>query len=110
MSSPKSLWNGFFVMLVGIILSVLLMATVGQLGDRTISTIVDDGPMDMINADWQSSFEKVYTFQTFLFISCLFPALIGIVIFILSSVRRQKYDTYEGGNQMPQIDYSRGYK
>ena len=110
MSSPSSLWNGFFIMIAGILVSVLLMATIGQIGDKMITTMLDINVLNAFNPEWAGSFDKIYTFQSFLFIVCLMPGFFGIIIYILSAVRRQKYDTYENGGQMPQIDYSRGYK
>ena len=52
MSSPSSLWNGFFVMIVGILVSVLLMATVGQIGDKTITTLVNIDVLTSYNPEW----------------------------------------------------------
>ena len=104
MSQPTSLWNGFAVMSVGIILSLMLMATIGQIGDRTITTLVDIGAFE-VNADWAAENDKIYTFQSLLFLCCSMPGLFGIIIFILSAVRRQKYEI----QQEPQIDFTPQY-
>ena len=88
-------------MLAGLAISLMLMATMGQLGDRAITILADIG-MFAVNADWAESISSVYTFQSFLFFLCALPAIMGIIVFILSAVRRQRYDI----QQEPQIDFS----
>lgn len=92
-------------MLAGIAISLMLMATIGQVGDRTITILADIG-MFAVSADWGKSISSVYTFQSFLFFLCALPAISGIVIFILSAVRRQRYDI----QQEPQIDFTPQYE
>ena len=101
MSSPRSLFNSFTVLVAGLALSLMLMATVGAIGDRSITILTDIG-MFAVNADWAESTDSVYTFQSFLFFLCALPAISGIAIFILSAVRRQRYDVQE----QPQIDFT----
>lgn len=101
MSQPRSLFNGFLVMFSGIAISLMLIATVGQIGDKTITILTDIG-MFAVNADWAESINSVYTFQSYLFFLCALPAISGIAIFILSAVRRQRYDVQE----QPQIDFT----
>lgn len=101
MSQPRTLFNGFLIMFIGIATSLMLMATLGQLGDRAI-TIMGDIGMFAVNADWAESISSVYTFQSILFFLCALPAICGIAIFILSAVRRQRYDI----QREPQIDFT----
>ena len=101
MSAPRTLFNSFTVLVAGLALSLMLMATVGQIGDRSI-TILSDIGIFAVNDDWAESIESVYTFQSILFFLCALPALSGLVIFILSAVRRQRYDI----QQEPQIDFT----
>lgn len=104
MSAPRTLFNGFTILVAGIALSLMLMATVGQIGDRSI-TILSEIGIFAVNDDWAESIESVYTFQSILFFLCALPAISGITIFILSAVRRQRYDVQE----QPQIDYTSEY-
>ena len=99
MSQPTSLWNGFIIMSVGIMLSLMLISTTGQIGDRSITTLVDIGAFD-VNPDWADSNDNIYTMQSLLFFCCSMPGVFGIIIFILSAVRRQKYETTQ------EIDYT----
>lgn len=96
-------------MVMSIILSVLLMATLGQIGDRFLTVMIDDVGVTAINSDWASSFNMVYTMQSLLFIVCILPGIFGMVVFILAAVRRQRYTTFEG-TQEPQIDYTQQYQ
>lgn len=89
-------------MFVGIAISLLLIATVGQIGDRTITILVEDVKAFEVNEDWAANIDKIYTMQSFLFFLCALPSLIGITVFILSAVRRQRYDVL----QEPQVDYT----
>ena len=106
MSDSKSLIDGFLVMVTGIVLSVLLMATLGQIGDRFLTTMIDDVGVTAINQDWAPGFNMVYTMQSILFIVCILPGIFGVVVFILAAVRRQRYTTFEE----PQIDYTQQYQ
>lgn len=101
MSEPRTLFNSFTVLIAGLAISLMLMATIGQVGDRTITILADIG-MFAVNEDWGESISSVYTFQSFLFFLCALPAIGGIIIFILSAVRRQRYDI----QQEPQIDFT----
>lgn len=96
-------------MVVGIILSIFLMATLGQIGDRFLTVMIDDVGVTAINQDWASSFNTVYTMQSLLFILCILPGIFGMVVFILAAVRRQRYTTFEGAKE-PQIDYTQQYQ
>lgn len=101
MSAPSTLFNSFIIMFVGVAISLMLMATIGQIGDRTITILADIGMFE-VSPDWGESISSVYTFQSFLFFLCALPAISGVVIFILSAVRRQRYDA----PQEPQIDFT----
>lgn len=90
MSEPQSLWDGFGVLVVGILFSLCLIATLGQIGDKAITILTDIGMFEY--PEWSESTSSVYTFQSFLFFSCSLPAITGLVIFVLSAVRRQRYD------------------
>lgn len=106
MSSTDSLMDSFLIMITFVILSVMLMVTLGQIGDRFISVLIDDVGATAVNADWSGGFSSMYTMQTFLFVLCCFPGIYGVVVFIIAAVRRQTYDTF----QEPHIDYSQQYK
>jgi len=93
-------------MVVGIVLSILLMATLGQMGDQFLSIMIDDIGVTEINSNWASSFNMVYTAQSLLFIVCILPGIWGVVVFILAAVRRQRYTTFEE----PKIDYTQQYQ
>lgn len=105
MSAPRTLFNSFTVLVAGLALSLMLIVTVGAIGDRTI-TILSDIGMFAVSADWAESTDSVYTFQSILFFLCALPAISGLVIFILSAVRRQRYDVQE----QPQIDFTPQYE
>jgi len=102
MSQPRTLFNGFIIMFVGVTISLMLMATVGQVGDRTITILVEDVGAFEVNADWAANVDKIYTFQSFLFFLCALPGILGVTTFILSAVRRQRYDI----QQEPQVDFT----
>lgn len=105
MSSPNSLIDSFFLMIAGIVMSVLFMATLGQIGDRIITILIDDVGITAFNPEWAPGFNMVYTAQSILFITCCLPGIYGVVVFILAAVRRQQYDTFVE----PQIDYTQQY-
>lgn len=105
MSQPRSLFSGFLIMFVGIAISLMLIATLGQLGDKAITILADIG-MFAVSADWAESISSVYTFQSFLFFLCALPAISGVVIFILSAVRRQRFDV----EVEPQQDFTAQYE
>ena len=109
MSGSNSLFDGFLVMVAGIVLSVMLMATLGQIGDQFLSIMIDDIGVTAFNPDWASGFNMVYTMQSILFISCILPGIFGVVVFILAAVRRQRYTTFTGTEE-PQIDYTQQYQ
>ena len=104
MTNPRTLFNSFIIMFVGLAISLLLMATIGQVGDITITTLVDIGVFE-VNPDWGATTDTVYTFQSFLFLCCTLPAILGITTFILSAVKRQRYDV----GVEPQIEYTPQY-
>lgn len=102
MSSINSLWDGFLYMITGLLVSVMLMAALGQICDRAINILLGIGDIIKFDAEWAQSFESVYTMQSILFILCCLPGMFGVLVFILAAVRRQKYDTVQ---QQPQIQY-----
>lgn len=105
MSAPRTLFNSFIIMFVGVAISLMLMATIGQVGDRTITILADIGMFE-VSPDWGESISSVYTFQSFLFFLCALPGIMGIIIFILSAVRRQRYDVQQGPEPQIDIDYT----
>lgn len=106
MSSVNSLWDGFLYMVTGVLISVMLMAVLGQIGDKALYLMLDIGSIVEFTPDWAQSFEGVYTMQSLLFILCCLPGMFGVLVFILAAVRRQKYDT----TQQPQIQYYQEYE
>lgn len=86
-------------MFVGIALSLMIMATIGQMGDRTVTILVEDVGIFEVNEDWAANIHQIYTIQNLLFFLSSLPGLVGITIFILTAVRRQRYDVQE-------IDYT----
>jgi len=101
MTQPRTLFDSFLVMFVGLAISLMLIATIGQIGDKALTTLVDIGMFE-VNPDWGATTDTVYTFQSFLFLCCFLPGLLGIIVFILSAVKRQRYDV----GVEPPIDYS----
>lgn len=99
MSQPRTLFEGFQIMFVGIALSLMIMATIGQMGDRTVTILVEDVGIFEVNEDWAANIHQIYTIQNLLFFLSSLPGLVGITIFILTAVRRQRYDVQE-------IDYT----
>ena len=100
MSQPRTLFEGFQIMFIGVFLSLMLIATVGQMGDRTITILIEDVGIFEVNEDWAANIHQIYTIQSLLYLVSSLPGLSGITIFILSAVRRQRYDVSQ------QIDYT----
>lgn len=106
MSSVNSLWDGFLYMITGLLISVMLMAVLGQIGDKALHIMLNIGEIIEFEPEWAQSFEGVYAMQSLLFILCCLPGMFGVLVFILAAVRRQKYDTVQ---QQPQIQYYQEY-
>lgn len=107
MSRPRALFDGFIIMFIGIVLSIFLMMTVGQIGDKIITILVEDVKVFAVSPEWAADAGKIYTMQSFLFFTCLIPALVGIATFILSAVRRQRYERFV---EPPEQDFTAQYE
>jgi len=119
MAEPSSLWNGITAAFFGIIASIILLIAFGFAGEGMVSafettSVIPAGSIYNVSAPWDMAYTDVSFYMSLLYIVCIAPALIGIIIMFLSAIRTQEYDVFaedgpeqynaggSGGQSLPQ--------
>jgi len=118
MAEPSSLWNGITAAFFGIIASIILLITFGFAGEGTVAAfettnVIPAGSIYNLSAPWDMAYNDVSFYMNLLYVVCIAPALIGIIIMFLSAIRTQEYDVFSedpeqynsggyGGQSVPQ--------
>jgi len=103
MAEPSSLWNGITAAFFGIIASIILLITFGFAGEGTVAAfettnVIPAGSIYNLSAPWDMAYNDVSFYMSLLYVVCIAPALLGIIIMFLSAIRTQEYDVFsEGG-------------
>jgi len=105
MAEPSSLWNGITAAFFGIIASIILLITFGFAGEGTVAAfettnVIPAGSIFNLSAPWDMAYDDVTFYMSMLYVVCISPALLGIIIMFLSAIRTQEYDVFsEDGNE-----------
>lgn len=87
MSSTESLFNSTLVMFMGILISIIAISVIGPAADDTM-LILEAGGYFEVTEDWQTDHS---TFLNIMYFACFAPALLGVMIHLIASVRRSRY-------------------
>jgi len=93
MSSAKSLFNGFMVMVYCVFIGIALNISLAHGLDVMLVKFADLGVFD-VSAVWDSSATVTSLVNLFYLMEYVIPA-IGVAYFIVSATRRQEYDKYK---------------
>jgi len=104
MAEPSSLWNGITAAFFGIIASIILLITFGFAGEGTVSTfettsIISNGSIYNLSAPWDMAYADVEFYMSLLYVVCISPALLGIIIMFVSAIKTQDYDVFADEEQ-----------
>lgn len=120
MAEPSSLWNGITAAFIGIIFSIFLLLVFGLGGEGIMiafetTNISSAGSIFNVSAPWdEMGYEDSSFFMSLLFVVCISPALLGIIIMFVSAIKTQEYDVFSessyeqynaggyGGQSVPQ--------
>jgi len=99
MAEPSSLWNGITAAFFGIIVSIILLITFGFAGDGMVTAfettkVIPAGSIFNLSAPWDMAYADVEFYMSMLYIVCIAPAIIGIIIMFLSAIKTQEYDVF----------------
>lgn len=99
MSSGRSLFEAFFIMLTCILIGFFLTSSIGVGTDMIIGEFTTNGFYD-IEGDWLAAQNagNVDVMQALIIAMIYFIPVFGVANFIVTAVRRQKYDRY--GNRV----------
>jgi len=99
MAEPGSLWNGITAAFFGIIASIILLIIFGFAGEGTVAAfettnVMPEGSVFNLSAPWDMAYTDVTFYMSMLYVVCISPALLGIIIMFLSAIRTQEYDVF----------------
>lgn len=89
-------WNfcsGFFIMLIGILISLVLVLFVGGYLDRQMDIMIDTGITGEEGTAWDTT-GFVATLTNLFYVICCLPAGLGIIVFYLKITEEQAYNAY----------------
>lgn len=110
MSTPQSLWDGITAAFYGVILSILMLFVFG-ISAENIMTQFELISLFDIAAPWNTGYEDASWGVTALYMICIAPAVIGIIVLFMSAIKTQEYDVFAdaapeqsvyGNQSMPQ--------
>lgn len=87
MSSTQSLLNSTLVMFMGILFSIVALSVIGPAADDTMR-ILEIGGYFEVSETWQTDHS---VFLNMMYFACFAPALLGVAIHFIASVRRSRY-------------------
>ena len=105
MAEPGSLWNGITAAFIGIVFSIILLLIFGFAGEGTVSVfetspVISAGSIYNVSAPWDMAYDDVTFYMSLLYVVCIIPAILGILIMFLSAIKTQEYDVFsEGADQ-----------
>jgi len=104
MAEPSSLWNGITAAFFGVIVSIILLLIFGFAGEGTVSAfettnVIPLGSIYNLSAPWDMAYDDVTFYMSMIYVVCISPALIGIIIMFLSAIKTQEYDVFSEGGQ-----------
>jgi len=99
MAEPSSLWNGIKAAFFGIIASIILLIAFGFAGEGMVSAfettnVIPAGSIFNMSAPWDMAYADVEFYMSLLYVVCIAPALLGIIIMFLSAIKTQEYDVF----------------
>ena len=99
MSSGQSLMEALGVMIACLLLGLLLTISFGVTTDIMRAQFLDNG-MYNIQGIWASvsNVHNIDVLNSIIYVMCYFVPTFGVLNFIVTAVRRQRYDQY--GNQV----------
>ena len=101
--SPSSLWNGITAAFLGIIFSIIMLLALGLGAEGMMiafetSNVSSTGTIFDVAAPWDTGYDDASYWMSLLYVVCISPSLLGIIIMFLSAIRTQDYDVFsEGG-------------
>lgn len=118
MAEASSLWNGITAAFIGIIFSIILLLAFGLSGEGMMiafetSSVSTAGSIFNVSAPWDTGYDDASFYMSLLYVICIIPALLGIIIMFLSAIKTQEYDVFSdsqdqydaggyGGQSVPQ--------
>lgn len=103
MTRPEDMLDATLTLLTGCLLSVVLFFSIGQAGDRVFLALENTILFELPNIAWDTS-ATYYTVQSMFFAMQLLPAILGIMVFILTAAKKQKFE-YEETEEVPMAQY-----
>ena len=101
MAPPESFWGGIKAAVYGIVLSIILVFSLGLVVEKLMSslevTTIGVGTIFDIAAPWDMGYTDASFWITILYILCVCPALLGLVVLYVSAVKTQEYDVFGDG-------------
>lgn len=100
MATPESFWDGIKAAVYGIVLSIILVFSLGVVSEKlmtnfeTTVVLADGGTIFDLASPWDMGYGDASFWMTILYIICVVPALLGLVIMFVSAVKTQEYDVF----------------
>lgn len=91
--TAESLYDGFLALLIGFTLTIVLFFGVALSGEIILHTFEDLNVAFNIDSKW-NGYDGVKGMYNLMYVSVIMPLLIGLVMFVLSPVKKQTYDVY----------------
>ena len=90
MASPGSFASGFGAAIIGIFTSFVLFLGVALSAEKIIATFESTDVYD-VPLEW-GGYDGVMFWMNLLYIISIAPALLGLIVMFMSSIRTQEYD------------------
>jgi hypothetical protein len=92
-SSGYSLFSAFFIMMFSIFIGLLIVLSLGSVNDMVKDALIGSGVYD-VSSNWGSISDPDNVSNVIYIVGYGIP-IMGVVNFLYSAVRRQRYDVYE---------------
>jgi len=107
--SPSSLWGGITAAFLGIMFSIILLLAFGLGAEGMMiafetSNVSTNGTIFDVTAPWDMGYDDASYYMSLLYVVCISPSLLGIIIMFLSAIRTQEYDVFSYGGDSTQYD------
>lgn len=96
MSSPGSLISGVIAAFAGIFISAFFYLSIGMPAEAIVKVFAEAAVYN-VPAAWQS-YDYVLFYVNLVYIVASLPALVGIIVLFMSSIKTQEYDVIGGEN------------
>lgn len=117
MASPNSIWTGVTVLFMGVFISIILFISVVYPAERIVTTFEETtmfaggGGIYDVPAPWDMGYADALYWLKLMYIVASLPAILGVLILFLSTVKTQSYDIFgtsdvQNPDQLPLETYN----